>query len=205
MDRVKTGRIECAVAERTCPGEALSGDGWQADEIGDVMRVTVVDGLGHGPAAAQAAARALELVHSCPGEPLLEVLVRCHAGLLETRGVALAVADLDPVARTVTWAGVGNVTCLLARERATRPVLAHAMLPARGVLGRRLPPLTPRTVPVLAGDVVILATDGVAPDFSHELPPLDSLQPAAAAILRGFATAEDDALVVALRVPPRPE
>src|SRR5262249_19314301 len=156
-----------------------------------------------GPAAAAAANRALTLVGPGVGTPLAAVLQRCHAGLFETRGVALSLADLDAGAGTVTWLGVGNVSCVLARPAGPRALLVRTLLPARGVLGRRLPPLHPRTVPVLSGDVLILATDGIASHFQHELPALEPLQSAADDILQRYAGADDDALVVTLRIPGR--
>ncbi|HEY6194288.1 MAG TPA: SpoIIE family protein phosphatase, partial [Candidatus Eisenbacteria bacterium] len=141
----------------------------------------------------------LELARAGAEETLPAVVRRCHAGLHVTRGVALSLAHIDAAAGTVTWIGVGNVTCLIARPDGSRAAPVHNLLPARGVVGRRLPPLAARTVPVAAGEVLILSTDGVDAHFQFNLPGLDPLQGAADDILRRFSTGDDDALVVMLR------
>ena len=116
-----------------------------------------------------------------------------------TRGVALCLAQVDAVAGTVTWIGVGNVSCLIARSEGHRGVPVHNLLPARGVVGRRLPRLAERTVPIVTGEVLIMTTDGVDAHFQFDLPKLESLQGAADDILRRFSSGADDALVVMMR------
>ena len=195
-----TGRlVEQAVASRPHTGETVSGDAWWVEESRDTVRVAVVDGLGHGPEAATASKCAITLLREGAREELLVLLKRCHAGLSDTRGVVLSLAHLDAAAGTVTWAGVGNVTCILARPREKDCVRVEALMPARGVLGRRIPPLIARTLSLAAGDVLILATDGVKADFQDDLPALDPLQRAADEILRRFGAGADDALVMLLR------
>ena len=60
-DSGRLGPIEWATAGRPLPGEHISGDQRIAVDIdGDAALFGVMDGLGHGPAAATAALRAVD-------------------------------------------------------------------------------------------------------------------------------------------------
>jgi negative regulator of sigma-B (phosphoserine phosphatase) len=57
------GRIEWAVAGRALPGQRVSGDrGIVLDVGGGAVLFAVLDGLGHGGAAADAASRAAQVL-----------------------------------------------------------------------------------------------------------------------------------------------
>lgn len=199
MDGLKSRLADCAVAARAYPGETVSGDAWWVEQTPVAVLAALADGLGHGPEAAAAATRALALVRAAAGADVVSALRACHAGLQDTRGAALSLVHLDAATDTLTWLGVGNVNCILARAEGGRAVPVHALIPARGVLGRRLPALTARRLPIARGDVVILATDGIDAHHQHELPELEPLEHAAAEILRRHGAGGDDALVLVLR------
>ena len=84
------GPIEWAAVRRPRPGEAVCGDHPVALDVGEGAALFgVIDGLGHGEAAAAAAQRAAEVVDERRSEPLDVVMQRCHRALTETRGVAM--------------------------------------------------------------------------------------------------------------------
>jgi len=68
QDNGRLGPMEWATAGRPLPGERYSGDQPLAVDIdGDAVLFGVIDGLGHGPAAASAAMRAVhELLEVTP-------------------------------------------------------------------------------------------------------------------------------------------
>jgi len=69
-----------------------------------------------------------------------------------------------------------------------------------GVVGVHLPALAAAIVPIMRGDTLILATDGVRSDFLHEiLPYRDPPQAVADRILARFGRITDDALVLVAR------
>jgi len=197
MERLTAGQIEWASACRMHPGETVSGDVCWIDETPGVVRMAVSDGLGHGPEAEAASIQAVAALAASKSDDVATVLRECHAQIGETRGVALSMARLD--GQSLTWAGVGNVACLLARCMERAWVAAEVLVTARGVLGKRLPAMVTRTVSLRPGDVLVMATDGVREGFQHELPPLDNLQRGADEILRRHGTGSDDGLVVLLR------
>jgi serine phosphatase RsbU (regulator of sigma subunit) len=166
----------------------------------DAALFGVFDGLGHGPPAAVAAERAIDALRQAPGERV-EVLVQlCHRVLSGTRGVAMTLARVDFTSNTLTWTGVGNVTAnLVAKDVTGLHVRSSARL-AAGIVGYRIPEIRPaQVVSLRAGDLIVIATDGI--DDDH-LDHIDFATPATAiaeVILTKHAKDSDDALVLAAR------
>jgi len=199
MEAVRTGLIEWAVAEGTRPGQTESGDRYLATTTPDGALVAVVDGLGHGAEAADAAKVAVRSLERHAQQPIIPLVRYCHHTLVGTRGAVISVASFTARDQTMTWLGVGNVEGLLLRAQVTSP-RRESLLLRGGVVGVHLPALTAEIVPVTPGDTLILATDGVRSDFSHERflqqgPP----QVLADSILARCGKQNDDALVLVVR------
>src|SRR5205823_2688246 len=131
----------------------------------DGALVAVVDGLGHGAEAADAAKAALRSLERHAHEPILPLIRNCHRSLAGTRGVVMSVAVFDARAETVTWVGVGNVEGVLLRAQATTILGRESLLLRGGVVGGHLPALAAALIPVSRGDALIFATDGIRSDF----------------------------------------
>src|SRR5438067_10023922 len=97
------------VASRPYPGETVSGDAWFVDCHESVYRLTVVDGLGHGPAAATAASAARAVLERAPGLRPDEALRVCHEAMRDTRGGAISIVSIDSRTDRLSFSGVGNV------------------------------------------------------------------------------------------------
>lgn len=184
------------VAMSPHPGEQRSGDTYLVRESGDRVVFAVVDALGHGDEAAAVGRTAVAALAGRVDRPLVEAVETCHQGLHGSRGAALTVASLR--AGVLTWLAVGDVEGVLARPDGRR----HYVVQRGGVVGSRLPALHVGTQEVAAGDVLLLATDGVAPRFAGALEASalpESAQAIAGEVHREFATGDDDALVLAAR------
>jgi negative regulator of sigma-B (phosphoserine phosphatase) len=72
------------------------------------------------------------------------------------------------------------------------------------VVGYQIPPLRTAQRTVEAGDVLVLATDGVRADFGSFSPHGRDVQDTADAILARYGKDTDDALVLAVRYLGRP-
>ena len=105
--------VAVAIAARPYPGETVSGDAWQVDWDGDICRIAVVDGLGHGPQAAVAAHAATTDLAAHPGRDPAAAVQGCHEVLTGTRGAALLVVRIDVGAGELAFVGVGNVKAQL--------------------------------------------------------------------------------------------
>ena len=200
-DNGRLGPIEWATAGRPLPGEHVSGDQPIAIDIGSGGALFgVMDGLGHGPAAATAALRAVDALKHAHTERL-EVLVQlCHRVLGGTRGVAMTLARVDYADSTLSWAGVGNVTAnLVAKDAAGIHIRSSARL-AAGIVGYRIPEIRPaQVISVRAGDLIVMATDGITDDHLDHIDFAASATVIAEEILSKYAKESDDALVLAAR------
>ena len=126
--------LAIAVAARPYPGETVNGDAWQVDWDGDVCRIAVVDGLGHGPQAAAAALAATTHLADHPGRDPAAAVQGCHEALTGIRGAALLVARIDVGSRTVDVCRGGERRSATVAERpdaapGERP-LHHRLRPA---------------------------------------------------------------------------
>ena len=92
------------------PGQIVVGDGWAVHQSPERSQVLVVDGLGHGPLAAEAAQAALRLFGEHHGLSPAAVIEAAHSALHATRGAVMAVAEVDSLQQTVRFCGVGNIT-----------------------------------------------------------------------------------------------
>src|SRR5262245_24236691 len=101
--------LDWQVAQRIRPGEKDSGDGYLVQAVPSGMLVAVVDGIGHGPSAAEAANLAIRELARMNGASLVDAVQRCHEKLQRTRGVVLSLARFDVTQNTMMWLSVGNV------------------------------------------------------------------------------------------------
>lgn len=191
--------VECGVASRAFPGEAVLGDAHVIRPFLGGTLFAAVDGIGHGPGASEAASRAVATLEQHAHEPAPSLMRRCHDALRPTRGAAITIASLTFADRTLTWLGVGNVEGVLVREDGLPGGRRERLTLRSGVVGFRLPPLRATAVEVSVGDVLILATDGIRERFT-DVAPLDAPpRQIAQRILNGFGTRFDDELVLVAR------
>ena len=104
----------------------------------------VIDGLGHGPEAADAAELCADVVRANAEAGARELMEACHEALLKTRGVVMTVAWFDLERSQLSWAGVGNVDARLVRSGPEQR--EDVALVFGGVLGYRMPQVRAATM-----------------------------------------------------------
>lgn len=176
-----------------------NGDGWAMGFDDRGCAVVVVDGLGHGPNAHDAAQAALAALADTGDFDTGAWLTRAHDAMRSTRGGVAAVARVDVVRGVVEFAGVGNVS---GGAVASGSVKGLASRP--GLLGteHRLPSTQVVEVPWRRGSTLVLWSDGLRSGVRLDDPPeLFGHDPAvvAAALHRDFARGNDDATVVVVQ------
>jgi hypothetical protein len=195
------GPIEWAATSRPRPGEHICGDRSIAVDVnGTGALIGVVDGIGHGTEAAEAANCCVDVLGDARTEPLDILVQRCHRALSSTRGAVMTLARIDFRIDILSWIGVGNVAAdLVAKHPAGVEVRSSARL-AGGIVGDRIPAvLVPQDVPIRPGDLIVFASDGIA---GKHLDDIDFSAPApviADQILHNHAKDNDDALVLTAR------
>ena len=161
LDEGWPSALERGVAGAAIEGEERSGDLAVFAGYAGGGLVAVIDGLGHGDAAADASAIAADVIRRNRSAPAAELLQRCHAALHKTRGVVMTLAWFDLDRHEMSWAGVGNVEARLVRGAATYGDRHDSALVLGGVVGYNLPQVRPTTMDLLPGDAVAFATDGI--------------------------------------------
>lgn len=196
--------IDWSVASLPLHGQTESGDSYVLKQYPEGVLIAVVDGVGHGPDAAVAARLTAQILegYSC-GDPLIELLEKCHDRLRGTRGAVVSLAVLDACHNTITWLGVGNIEGLLLRNLlrngSTDTKQQETLLSRAGVIGHQLPRLALDTLPLYPGDTIIFATDGIRPEFADKVETGASPILIANDILERHALETDDALVLVVR------
>ena len=183
---------EWGVAGSALPGQSESGDRHVVCSFPDGILVAVLDGLGHGGEAAAAAMKGIRVLEDSAPEPIIALVQRCHQELRNTRGVVMSIASFSISYGLMTWMGVGNVQGLLRRSQNSQ----EQLLLRAGVVGVQLPPLQAAVLPLVPGDTLIFATDGVRSNFAEAPVYIDSPQKAADNIVSRFGKGDDDALVL---------
>jgi negative regulator of sigma-B (phosphoserine phosphatase) len=175
-----------------------SGDLAVVAEFEGGALVGLIDGLGHGPEAAEAASAAREVLEEDPALPVADLVTRCHEALRRTRGAVMSLASFAASGH-MTWVGVGNVDAVLYRAEAGPARAREALVVRGGVVGYQLPTLHARTLAVAAGDTLVMATDGIRTDSSASVSLEWSARTLAERIFERHASGLDDALVLVAR------
>lgn len=195
----QSASFDVAIERRAAPayddGSGVCGDACLVKDVGADLLVCVVDGLGHGKDAAEAAAAALAVVDAAhDGDDLTGLITRVHESIKRTRGVVMTLAHVSDDG--VRWCGVGNVDAVVVRGAAGGA--KDALVGRGGVVGYKIPPLRVQHTAFGAGDTLVLTTDGLAAGADALVDGSDVAVVAERA-LRGFARGDDDALVCVVR------
>jgi negative regulator of sigma-B (phosphoserine phosphatase) len=191
--------LERGVAGLAHEGEGRSGDLAVFAPSSRGGLVAVIDGLGHGDAAADAAEAAAAILEQHVEFPPQELLDRVHKELRHTRGAVMTLAWFDLEARAMQWTGVGNVEARLVRAGDDPSARFDSPVVLGGVVGYNLPQVRVGTIPLEPGDAVVLATDGVGADYSASLESGVPAQRLAERVLERHGRGTDDALAVVVR------
>jgi negative regulator of sigma-B (phosphoserine phosphatase) len=189
--------ISWGIASVPMTPESQSGDLCVVWSPADSVLITVIDGSGHGEEAAAAARVAAGAMDPYTHESPVALVLRCHEQLRGTRGAAMTLASLNLLDRTMTWLGVGNVEAVLCHGVASESHAADRVLLRSGVVGYRLPPrLKAEVVPLTHLDTLIIATDGVRPEFAEDAALGGEPTVIAQRLLTQYGSQRDDALVM---------
>jgi len=175
-------------------GEPICGDGWKVKTTPDRVWLMVVDGLGHGTFAADAAHEANRvLAVTDSGSPAL-ILRDCHDALRKTRGAAAAIAAIAKDHGNLLFAGLGNISAVIANRQGTRGLASH-----NGTVGHQLNRIQEFTMPWTDESILIMHTDGLATRWDlNDYPGIWGKHPSllAAVLYRDFARERDDVTVL---------
>jgi anti-sigma regulatory factor (Ser/Thr protein kinase) len=193
-----SGGMQTGVVCVAKPGEEICGDGWMQEHDTVCSLYAVADGLGHGPAAAQASRAAFEALCGHPNMGPSGHIEAAHRALRGTRGVALAVAEIWKDEEFVRFAGIGNVSGVVIERDGRR----HGMVSSNGIVGHQLHRVREFHYPWSEQAMLIMHSDGISTHWDlADYPGLISRDPAliAAVLYRDFTRGRDDSTVLVAR------
>jgi hypothetical protein len=178
-------------------GETKCGDGWWAESSHDRALIVLVDGVGHGPIAHEAAQKALEIARAHRDRTPYDLMARIHEGLHQTRGAAVLVVAIDLARQILVCCGVGNIAGMIVTPSHVRGLVSQ-----HGTAGMNKVRIQEFRYPFPADALLVLHSDGLktAWNFSS-YPGLEKREPCliAAVLYRDFVRGRDDTTVVVLR------
>lgn len=199
--------LAAAGLTRPMPGESVSGDQFAVIFRDDGPMLMVVDGLGHGPLAAEAATAVVEAFHVAAsphrtdGNPA-HLVEEIHQSITHTRGAAVAIAKLEPATGVVRFAGLGNISAAVVTAPESAEAGRTGMVSQHGVVGHQKGEIYESCYPLRHADLVVLHSDGVTdrwelaayPGLAHHEPLV-----VATTLLRDAGVRRDDACVLVAR------
>lgn len=192
-------RLEFASVNRPAVGETVSGDAASVVGDGDAFVCAVVDGLGHGPAAAEASAAFVDYLVAHAQEPLDSIMLGAGRHISATRGAAASLMRFDPVCMQFVYCGVGN--CHLHVHASER--ISPVSLP--GIVGHRVRKVRAFESPLPSdGGLFVLCSDGVSSRLDLEQFSALPVEDLVGEIIAHAGKGHDDATVLAVRVVPSP-
>jgi anti-sigma regulatory factor (Ser/Thr protein kinase) len=176
-------------------GEPVCGDDWSVTWRQHQGELLVVDGLGHGIAASEAAMAAVRTFDSSRASSAPMLVEELHQALRATRGAAVSVAAVDLENELVKFAGLGNVGgAIITPERKRTNMVSQ-----NGTAGHMARRVSEFSYPFRAGSILVMFTDGLVSSWDPAAyPDLWSYDPAiiAGVLYRDFSRRRDDVTVV---------
>jgi anti-sigma regulatory factor (Ser/Thr protein kinase) len=190
-----------AVLSTHIQGETLNGDCWGVYALEDRTIFLVIDGLGHGHYASQAASIAIEVAdHAFRTQPeitLSTLLQRMHGPMQATRGAAVLVVSVSET--QALCCGIGNISAALCTpDGTTRNLVSH-----NGTVGHRMARVQEFSYPLTPGTFLVMHSDGVSARWKlSQYPGLLQHSPAivAGVLYRDGARERDDATILVSRL-----
>jgi len=156
-NRIEKSALEVGVVSEPLAGEDVSGDGWGMRSSIDGILLMVVDGLGHGLLASEAAREAERVLSETRESSPKDIIYSIHAALRKTRGAAAAIARIDIQKGLLSYAGVGNISATILTLSSSRSIASH-----NGILGLNTERVQEFTFPWNADNILVMHSDGLA-------------------------------------------
>jgi anti-sigma regulatory factor (Ser/Thr protein kinase) len=186
--------LEIGVVSEPVRTETTCGDGWGVLGTRNAALLMVVDGLGHGVMAADAAREAERVLAGAKQDSICEIVQDMHGALKKTRGAALAIAKIQFEKRLLSFAGVGNISASIAAMGSSRSIASH-----NGTVGHRMSRLQEFTFPWNSDSILVMHSDGLGTHWNLEdYPGIWNKQACviAAILHRDFYRGRDDVTVM---------
>lgn len=194
FDKAARGQIELGAISLPRIGEEKCGDGISAACSDGTTSILVVDGLGHGEGAAEAADRAMHVFSKTPFAELRSTAEEIHRQLAGTRGAAIALVKIEQSNSKVYFVGVGNIECRIFTRYSSRGCVS-----SQGIVGGRIGSLKEYTYDWEPESCLLMYSDGIKSSAQLCNAQTKSAVLAAAEVYRDYYRTTDDTTVVVVK------
>ncbi|WP_009401529.1 ATP-binding protein [Pseudomonas bharatica] len=190
--------LRFGVSHHSLLDDPACGDTWQLVVRGAQISALVLDGLGHGSEAEQAALAGRAAFARTPFADPERLVADMHEAMLHSRGGAVGIAQFDGVRDDLHFTGIGNIAASLVSPEKNRGLTSHP-----GIVGAQYRKVQTFDYAGVTGNLLILHSDGLQSRWNlRDYPGLLQRHPAVIATVlhRDFNRGRDDVtvLVVAL-------
>jgi len=197
LTQPQTKNLEIGAVYLPKTGEEVSGDAWAIQQDSDRSLLLVVDGLGHGPLAAQASREAVRIFRENLSKSPKQIIEAAHRALKSTRGAVMAIAQIDFDQQTVNFAGVGNIAATIISGEKTQSLVSY-----NGTVGHEVRKIQEFVYPWPKNGILVMYSDGLGTQWRLDrYPGLAAKHPIliAGVLYRDFNRERDDVTVLVAR------
>ncbi|MGY4535419.1 anti-sigma regulatory factor (Ser/Thr protein kinase) [Pseudomonas sp. TE3786] len=190
----KVADVRFGVTQHSLHNDPACGDIWHLAMQDKHVSALVIDGLGHGPDAQDAAQAGEKAFAASPFSTPTFLIEDLHRAMCGTRGGAGAVAQYDAATGRLQFAGIGNIGATLVSMDKSRGLASHP-----GILGAQFRKAQTFDFPDCTGQLLVMYSDGLQSRWNlQDYPGLVSRHPAviAAVLHRDFCRGRDDVTVL---------
>lgn len=188
------------VSQHSLHDDPACGDVWHLAAQDNAISALVIDGLGHGEEAEQAALAGARAFARAPFNDSMMLLEDLHREMNGTRGGAAAIAQARLDSGNLRFVGIGNISAYLLTAEKSRGLASHP-----GIVGGQYRKAQPFDYDEINGQLLILHSDGLQSRWNlKDYPGLVHCHPAviAAVLHRDFCRGRDDVTVVVIALEP---
>ena len=190
------------VSTRPHPSYSINGDAFIIKRYEHALLLSVIDGLGHGQAAHEAAETARSYVETHAYESLDSIMQGTHRACLSTRGVVMALIYIDLLRCKLHSLNIGNVIVEMY-DNTQHKIIRLPYVP--GVLGLEFPQTSPTAIDWNMNSVLLIYSDGISPQWKELVANnfhLINRQQLSYFLLKKYAKNDDDATMLVVRKVP---
>ncbi len=192
--------LHCEIAFKIKPlliSMEESGDLVYIDDNANFLFFALIDGLGHGIYAHEAAKIAVEYLEDQDNYDLKDLLNELHEKLRGSRGIVISLCLLDKITGDLSFSGIGNITTKIIGKQNTH------FLSLDGIVGYHKP--TPRIfrAKLNSGDIMLMYSDGIKEHFDFSRTPNIKYNQAnviADYLIDNYSKRNDDSSIICVRV-----
>jgi serine phosphatase RsbU (regulator of sigma subunit) len=190
--------VEVGARSRPYPGLKVNGDAYVMRFLGGRrILAAVIDGLGHGIEAHEAAVVAQRVIETNGNLNLVELFQDAHQSLRRTRGAVMAVAVLHLDERRMEYLGVGNIESVLINRRTSTQLTSLG-----GTVGHSMRTIRSFEYPWDGRHTLVMCSDGIRSAWRTQIPTeILHAHPdiLTETILSGYSREKDDATALGIR------